>query len=158
VAAATVAGAVGGAVGMQLGLARVEVRVAGLEANHTDMHRQIAELDQRGSRTLPVVESRLTSLEMRVGINVPAIEKMGLQITSFEQRLKLMEDTIVGRTKVIEDLVVQSRTLTPLQQAITDSIRGDIRRLDERQDRLTQALDATYNLLNEHLRTPNQKK
>lgn len=153
-----IAGSVGGIIGIQLGVARLEIRVAALEVNDTTLHKEVTELDQRGSRTLPVIDARLTALEAKIAANMPALDRMMVQGSAFEQRIKLLEDTVNTRTKTIEELIAQSRTLTPLQQSIADNIRGDIRRLDDRQDRLTAALDSTYNLLNEHLRTIHGKK
>lgn len=150
-------GSVGGAIGVVVWSARLDLRVASLENDHIEMHKLIADLDAKGSRNIPVFEARISALETKDRSFTMTADQSARMVAILEQRTKSLEDTVNSRTKLIEDIIAQSRVLTPLQQQVIDSIKADIKRSDERQDRIVSAIDNIYSQLQDHLRASSEK-
>ena len=85
-----------------------------------------AELNESGTKRLPLIDQRLKSLEDRD--------------TTHQQRMNAFEDRI--------------NSINPLAASRFDAIVSELKRLDRRQDRFSEALDAMYNEFQEHLRNP----
>lgn len=111
--------------------ATIDAEMKSIREHQREVDANVARLDERGSRTLPIVEQRLTMLETVVN----------------------------SRTKLIEDLLKTSSQVSPLEQAAFDRITDRLLRVEDQQKRIIEALDNTYNILQEHLRneTPKQK-
>src|SRR5512139_1490299 len=102
---------------------RMDSRVDLLERTQRDQDILVARLDDRGSRSIPIVE----------------------------QRLKSLEDASLTLQREFQEFNVNSGKVPVVIQLQLDMIK-------EQQMRLIQALDNTYNLLNEHLRNPGNEK
>lgn len=143
------------------------------------LDRKTAELDAGGSKALAVLQARgdianseramqgkrIDHIEAMDTENQRAINEVNLltaremprtqgQIDSLGARLKSLEETVGARTTIINRLEEAQNTFSPYQQQVINSIKSDIARIEERQNRVVQALDQTYNLINEHMRAP----
>lgn len=102
---------------------RMDSRVDLLERTQRDQDIMVARIDDRGSRSIPIVE----------------------------QRLKSLEDTAMTLQREFQEFNVNSGKVPLVIQMQLDSVK-------EQQSRIINALDNTYNLLNEHLRSPGSEK
>jgi len=75
------------------------------------------------------------------------LQAIDSHMTSVDQQLGKLSTTVESISP--EKLERRSDAL----QAQIESLRGDIRRLEEHEEKMLQALDAQYNALNDHLRS-----
>lgn len=103
--------------------ARIDTRVDVLEKGQHDQDVYLNRLDERGSRSIPLLDTRI----------------------------KAIEDGVANDQKDMQQLVQKMAIVPPIIQVQLDAIK-------DQQSRIIQALDNTYNLLNEHLRTPGNER
>lgn len=107
-----------GQLGAALWWARgIDIRVDALERTQHDQDSVMARLDERGSRSIPSMETRLAQHEA----------------------------LFVQEQRQLDELHARANTVLPVVQVQLDNLK-------EQQTRIIQALDSTYNLLNEHMR------
>ncbi len=119
--------------------------VAGLVAVSVTIIVQVAYLLVWGGRVdVRQSEGERRDEEMRAVLS-RLDERGSRQLPVLDDRVKLLEARVAA-------LQEQSTKLTPLQQAIVDALKQNTQRIEEQQIRIIQAIDSSYNLLQEHLR------
>lgn len=154
-----------------------------LQIGHTEIDNRLNSIDVNGSKAAALLQQRVQQVDERntmvdksierlverVQENSKQMNELSLftarerpkeqgQLEQLQARIKAIEDTINARTAVIDRIMSSQSNLTPLQQTIIDGIKADIVRIEERQNRIVQALDQTYNLINEHMRASGEPK
>ena len=77
------------------------------------------------------------------------------QDTILEQRIKVLEQIDNAHAVRMNNMDDRLNSINPLMALRLDTITANIARMDNRQDRFSDALDAAYSDLQEHLRNPN---
>lgn len=108
------------------------------------------------------VDTKISYLEQRILATDVRITNLNQEVRLFSERVDRMETPLSKRVDAIENYV---HALNDRQTAIsaTQTSRWDenvknVDRMEERLNRIVQALDSTYDLINRHLREEHSQK
>lgn len=127
---------VGQTIAIVIVIVRLGDRVTILERDHVELTASVAKLDVSGSRGLDLIRQ---------------------QIATNSERITALLNRETEIFKMINDILIKMAASDPKVQGQMAVLEGSIKRLDEQQIRIIQALDNTYNLLQEHMRGQNPK-
>jgi hypothetical protein len=82
-------------------------------------------------------------------------QQVDARIRDADGRLTQLDGRLTRIDEFLRSLNDRQNVINTAHAARDDNFEGHLKRMDDRVDRVVQALDQTYNLLNEHLR--NQK-
>lgn len=154
-----------------------------IKVHHAEIDRRLDQIDSGGSKAAALLQQRIESTAERHVLmdkemasladrqleNTKMLNEMALtaareipkiqgQVDQNMVRLKAVEDQLQTRTAIIERFISTQNTISPLQQSIIDGIKSDIVRIEDRVNRIVVVLDQVYNLINEHLRNPDEPR
>jgi hypothetical protein len=116
-------------------LARQEARITANDVQNQAQTIALERIDERGTRALgPIITN-----QNRVLLTLDQIEKTHATVSTRLNELHLM---------IASDMKAEARRL----QGQIDLVNAMNKKLEDQQIRIIQALDNTYNLINEHLR------
>jgi hypothetical protein len=81
-------------------------------------------------------------------------QQVDARIRDADGRLVQLDTRLARLDEFVRTLNDKQNVVNTSDAARYDSLEGHLKRMDDRVDRIVQALDQTYNLLNEHLRNP----
>ncbi len=126
-------------IGLVIWLVQLGAEVKQMRQEVTVLQSKLEDLNEKGSRALDPVRSRQTDmLAASVGR---------------DQRIRELETKLNVTDKHVND--VEGQGLQQMKTQI-EIVNSNIKRFEDQQQRILQALDANYNLINEHIRSHNQ--
>lgn len=141
-AIATIVGLIGAQIiaGLIWG-AKVENRVTAIERNQTEQNTRIDHIDDRGSRQIPLFETRVAYVEQlasKTANNLVALEvRIDRQDTPLSKNVNSMQI-------ILTDIVQRQVAINASNVGRFEQMNKDIKRIEDRADKIVQALDALY--------------
>ena len=108
------------------------------------------------------VDTKISYLEQRILATDVRLTNLFQEMRTFAERVDRMETPLARRVDAIEAYVRalndRQTELSATQVSRWDQNTQNHARIEERMNRIVQALDSTYDLLNQHLREEHGKK